>query len=237
MEAVSAALVADLKALTDVLDEPGVDFEELLRTLAADTQRAVDSYLGLAMTLVIDGYPVTLTAIHPADIATSMRVPLDVLGDADPGSVLVLYAAKPGAFVDLAADLSFALGLSPGIVILDDDLTPTNVSPGLIGLAELAQVNQAIGILIKRGHLPDDARAELHRLADHGHTTVAAAAQEADLDRPTRPHATRKCRLVIFSARLFADTFGSVEYPASPDLSPVSLREHQLDTGRGPVIP
>jgi hypothetical protein len=185
VEAVSAALVADLKALTDVLDEPGVDLEQLLRTLAVDAQRAVDSYLGLAMTLIIDGYPITLTAIDAVDIATSLRLPLDVLGDADPGSVLVLYAAKPGAFVDLAADFSFALGLSPGIVALDDDLTPTNVSPGLIGLAELAQVNQAIGILIERGHLPDGARAELHRLADRGHTTVAAAARQViSITRP-----------------------------------------------------
>jgi hypothetical protein len=157
--AVSAALVADLKALTDVLDEPGIDLEALLRTVAADTRLAVDSYLGLTMTLMIDGYPITLTAIDPDDIATSLRLPLDVLGHTDPGSVLVLYAAKPGAFVDLAADLSFALGLSPNTMTLDDDLTPTSDDPaGLQGLAEMVQVNQAIGILIERGHLPDSAR-------------------------------------------------------------------------------
>jgi hypothetical protein len=186
--AVSAALVADLKALTDVLDEPGIDLEDLLRAVAVDSQRAVDSYLGLTMTLIIDGYPITLTAMDPDDIATSLRLPLDVLGEADPGSVLVLYAAKPGAFVDLAADLSFALGLSPNMIILDDDLAPTSDSAGLQGLAEMVQVNQAIGILIERGHLPDSARTELRRLAHHAQTTLHAAAQQ--LIHTTQPSAT-----------------------------------------------
>jgi hypothetical protein len=187
--AVSAALVADLKALTDVLDKPGIDLEDLLRTVAADTQRAVDSYLGLTMTLIIDGYPITLTAIDPDDIATSLRLPLDVLGDAEPGSVLVLYAARPGALIDLAADLSFVLGLSPNTITLDDDLTPSNDNPaGLQGLAEMVQVNQAIGILIERGHLPDSARTELRRLAHHAQTTLHAAAQQ--LIHTTQPSAT-----------------------------------------------
>jgi hypothetical protein len=178
---ISAVLSADLKALTDLLDEPGTDLEALLQALSADTRQAVDSYLGLTMTLVIDGYPITLTTVEPVEVATSLRLPLSALGDTGLRGALVFYAGKPGAFVDLAADLSFALGLGPEVVTFDEDLTP--ISPpagltGLIGLDEMSQVNQAIGVLIERGHLPDSARTELHRLADLAQTSLHAAARQ-----------------------------------------------------------
>jgi hypothetical protein len=175
---ISAALAADLKALTDVLDEPGIDLEALLQALAVGTSAAVDSYLGLMMTLVIDSFPFTLTTMGPVDVATSLRLPLNVLCDVEPGSVLVLYASRPGAFVDLAADVGFALGLAPDVVTLDGDLSPTSDAGGLNGLAEMSQVNQAIGILIEQGHLPDSARDELHHMAARTQTTLHAAAEE-----------------------------------------------------------
>jgi len=178
---ISAVLSADLKALTDLLEEPGTDLEATLQALSADARQAVDSYLGLTMTLVIDGHPIMLTTVEPVEVATSLRLPLGALGDTGPRGALVFYAGKPGAFVDLAADLSFALGLNPGVVVLDEDLTPTTDPAGLTGLtglAEMSQVNQAIGILIERGHVPDSARTELHRLADLAQTTLHAAAQQ-----------------------------------------------------------
>ena len=54
---------ADLRSLTDALDEPGIDLEGLLRALLEDIRLAVPSYLGLTITSIIDGYPVTLTAL------------------------------------------------------------------------------------------------------------------------------------------------------------------------------
>ena len=166
---ISAALVADLTSLTDSLDQPDTDLEALLRALADDTRRAVRSYLGLTMTLIVDGYPVTLTAMDefadPGDIATSALLPLPALCDAEPGSVIVFYAGKAGAFVDFAADLSFALGLGLDVIVLDEHLTPPRAVSGLTGLVEMSQVNQAIGILIERGHTPEGARTELHRFA------------------------------------------------------------------------
>jgi hypothetical protein len=186
---ISAALSADLKALTDLLEEPGTDLEATLQALAADTRQAVDSYLGLTMTLVIDGYPITFTTVEPVEVETSLRLPLSALGDARLLGALVFYAGKPGAFVDLAADLSFALGLSTGVVVLDEDRTPTSDPAGLTGLtglAQMSQVNQAIGILIGRGHLPDTARTELRRLADLAQTTLHAAARQ--LIHTAQPH-------------------------------------------------
>jgi hypothetical protein len=181
---VSVALAADLNALTDALDEPRADLETLLRALGADSRKAVSSYLGLTMTLIIDGYPVTLTTIHPtdppdpADAVASLRLPLSALCRADPGSMLVIYAGNAGAFVDLAADLSFALRLGPDILVLDEDLVPSSNPAGVSGLAEMSQINQAIGILIGRGQTPDSARAELNRLADLAQTTLHAIARQ-----------------------------------------------------------
>jgi hypothetical protein len=181
----SAALAADLKALTEVLDRPGVDLEALLHAFADDTKRAVDSYLGLTMTMTVDTHPVTLSTMDSTNAATSLRVPLDGLGAIEPGSVLLLYADKPGAFIDLAADLTFALGMPPDTLTLDDDLSPARQPPGVDGLLEQSRVNQALGILIDRGHLPGSAHAELHRLARDARATLPAIA--AHLIATTQP--------------------------------------------------
>ena len=189
----SATLVADLKSLTDALDQPGTDLEALLRGLADDARRAVRSYLGLKMTLIVDGHQVTLTAMdelaNPGDIATTALLPLPALIDAEPGSVIVFYAGKAGAFVDFAADLSFTLGLRLDVIVLDEHLTPPHA---VSGLNEMSQVNQAIGILIERGHTPEGARTELHHFARVAQITVRAAAQQhihATARRPGIGHA------------------------------------------------
>lgn len=51
------------------------------------------------------------------------------------------------------------------LLVLDDDLPPTNQTSGLTGLAELSAVNRAIGLMIGRGHHPDHAYGLLHREA------------------------------------------------------------------------
>lgn len=78
---------------------------------------------------------------------------------------MTFYAATPGAFVDLAADRVFSLrragqgaGDSPetiagvAAVRLDDALSPLSTSSGVTGVAELAKINRAVGLLIDRGH-------------------------------------------------------------------------------------
>jgi hypothetical protein len=228
---ISAALAADLKALTDALDEPGVDLEHLLHAFGADTRRTVDSYLGLTMTLIFDDFPISLATMDPVDVATSLRLPLNALCDVQAGSALVLYADKPGAFVDLAADLSFALGLTPDVITLDDDLNPASSPAGIGGLTEMSHVNQAIGILIARGHLPDNARTELDRLANQAQTTVHVAAQQlirTTLQLPAAELPQRNQRIEDdpaddpdHSPRAIAAVpgvaSGMTELPASPD--------------------
>jgi hypothetical protein len=185
-----AALRADLDALTEALGDPGTDLTALVGAVTADIRLAIASYLGMSLTLIVDGYPLTFTlmdeaawaagaidAVGAADapvIGSSVVLPLPAICAAEPGSALVLYAAKPGAFVDLVADLSYAVGLALDEFVLDAHLEPP---AGGSALYELSQVNLAIGILIERGHTIDDAHTELQRRAQRHQITVHAAAR------------------------------------------------------------
>jgi hypothetical protein len=177
---ISAALIADLALLTQALDTEGLDLEAGLRSLAADVKMAVTSYTGMTVTIALDGHEVTFT-VHDTPTAaassrTSLLIPLNALTTTDPQSALVLYAATPGAFVDLAADLSYALGMEATALAFDRHLPAPDAQSASTGLGTRVAIDQAVGILIGRGHTPETARDELHRLADldHGDLRVAA---------------------------------------------------------------
>jgi hypothetical protein len=172
---ISAALLADLAILTEALDDPDMDVTETLRRVARDAQIAVASYVGLSVVIELDGRQLTLTAFErfagPADIQTSLSTPLP-LGQrsarsdspTEAGITLVLYAATPGAFVDLAADLSWlAADTLPGLrgISLDEHRKPELVQNSTLSLSGLTAVNQAIGVLIERGRTPEEAEREL----------------------------------------------------------------------------
>jgi len=176
------------------LDDEARD-DALIESLAAFTavvEVAVPSYLGLQMMIGQNGHPVTLTRITPhRTMATAVRLPLTALGPRfDPGSRVTLYAANAGAFVDLAADLSYALHLptstdqstdvgssdaddqrrgrveSDRRITLDADMPPSPLASGvyeLSGMSELSTINRAIGVLIGHGHQPDHAADTLRR--------------------------------------------------------------------------
>ena len=160
------ALTAQLSVLTAALDDPGTDLETILEVLVDDLSAAVSSFLGLTMTLQLDGCALTLTTMD-ADLAltagASLTLPVGRSTDGAPGGTVVFYARHPGAFVDLAADLHRVHDLD-GDVYLDGHLPSAGDQPcrsGITGLAELSVVNQAIGVLITRGHTPAGAIAEL----------------------------------------------------------------------------
>lgn len=93
----------------------GADHEALgssLEALVADLTVAVPSYCGLRLTITLQGFPVVVTTFAEADgaVATSLRLPLSLLDPTvEVHSRVVFYARTPGAFVDLAADLAYAL--------------------------------------------------------------------------------------------------------------------------------
>jgi hypothetical protein len=180
----SNSIGLDSNALDDALDAS-------LTAFTAAIEAAVPSYLGLQLTSSQNGHPVTLTRITPRRTATtSLRIPLTVLGPRfDPDSRVTLYAATAGAFVDLAADLSYALHISTSTdrstearssngddqrcgqvdddrrITLDADVPPNPLVSGVSGLSELSTINRAIGVLIDHGHHPDHAVETLRREA------------------------------------------------------------------------
>lgn len=180
----SPALSADLRALTAALDPPGGDLERSLRGLIAAIRVNSPSYLGLTLTLVAGGSPHTIVALEPdgagAEVRSSALVPLPLLCDVEDGSALVLYAAEVDAFVDLAVDTTVALDRPFEQIVLDQHLAlPVPLPVSSITAARLE--NQAVGVLIDRGHSPDTAREELGHLAEASRTSLDVAAESVIL--------------------------------------------------------
>jgi hypothetical protein len=175
-------LTAQLGGLSDALDEPGADLEAMLAVLADDLITAVPSFLGLTMTMAMDGEDVILHLFPPegaGSVVTSLLLPLSALGHSGTGGDIVFYATQPGAFVDIAADARFAFNMD-GQVILDEHL-PSPDDPaaqsGIFGHSRVSTINQAVGLLLDRGHTPQDARDILQRRADQDGIPVYRAAQ------------------------------------------------------------
>ncbi|MEZ0053113.1 hypothetical protein ABIA30_004140 [Mycobacterium sp. MAA66] len=180
---ITAALAADLRLLTAALDETGTDIAATLHQLAADTIAGVPSFLGLsvmvsrsdplfASTYLVDG-------AGAGDVRTSLRLRLPGLGEHRSLSTvaIILYAGAPGTFVDLAADLAWLTARPLADFILDRHLTipAGSITGGQLRAA--STINQAIGILIGRGHTPQQANWELDIQARHARTDRLGAAR------------------------------------------------------------
>lgn len=174
-------VAAELSHLDHAIQRTGIKLEARVRALADTVRLTVDSYLGMRITMIVEGHSLTVTAMErfldPGDIVASARLPLAALTGVEPGSMIVFYASMAGAFVDLAADLGFALGVRLDGLIVDDHPLGPRVLSGVAGMSDMSQVNQAIGILIARGHTHDSARTELRRLARLVEITLVPAAQ------------------------------------------------------------
>lgn len=176
----SEAFAADLLTLftADTTAEAGA--ARLLEVLSADARAAVDSFVGVSFILMVGGRPITFTAFDDdageAGVATSAVLPLAALCAVEPGSMLIIYASRPGALVDFSADAAVALGLLPGSVLLDRHIPLASAAPDASGLAELILINQAIGILLGQGLQPVAAMTELQRLAWMAGAAVADSA-------------------------------------------------------------
>jgi len=183
-----AALFAHLQELTAGLGQDDQDLDNTLVALTAALQSTASSYCGLQLTVVVNQWPVTLTAFsdgHSVGVGTSLGLPLELVSRVDGDSRVVFFAGTPGAFTDLAADLSFALGgvpvgqASPAVdgvdqrgmrvdgqrrvIELDADLPPLSRVSGLSGLAELTVLNRAVGVLLAHGHDIEQAHQVLRR--------------------------------------------------------------------------
>jgi len=177
----TASLAADLHSLTAALDDPEADVAASVRRMAADTAAAIPSFLGLSVVVSQHDPAFTFTVLDDGitadDIHTSIRLAPQVAGDIRdvPSVAFILYAGSPGTFVDLAADLGWLTGRPPTDFALDAHIA---VSSDPYAAAPLAAsvVNQAVGVLIGRGHTPEQAHRELDSQAAVAGTDRPAAA-------------------------------------------------------------
>jgi hypothetical protein len=175
-------LFSDLAVPDDVAEQP-VELEKSLTALTEAVKSAAPSYRGLALTLIIDNQPVSVTSAEPgntSDITTSLRVSLAWVPSLSADSRITFYASTPGTFVDLAADLAFALDSD---IRLDEDL-PSVLASDLVGVGKLSAINKAVGVLVDHGHTPDSAQHELRHTAASTPCSIQKAA-EAVTDNPS----------------------------------------------------
>jgi hypothetical protein len=172
------------------IGEDDQDVDDPLVELTTALQSTAASYCGLQLTIFENQWPVTLSAFTDGqneEVGTSLRLPLGLVSQVNGQSRIVFFAGTPGAFTDLAADLSHTLGgipvehASPAAegmdlggthmdghrkaIELDVDLPPPSRVSGLNGMAELTVLNRAIGMLMAQGHDIEQARQVLRREA------------------------------------------------------------------------
>jgi len=186
-----AVVLTHVRDLTASVGQDDRGLSDTLVALTTALRSTASSYCGFQLIIVENEWPVTLTAFddgHDAPIGTSLRLPLGLVSRmVDGESRVVFFAGTPGAFTDLAADLSHALGGIPvngrsstannaddhgtrvdghrKVIELDIDLLPASRTSGLTGLAELTVLNRALGMLIQQGHDIEQAHQLLRREA------------------------------------------------------------------------
>src|SRR6478609_126886 len=192
---ISAALLAELTALSAESTDPAFELPSFVQALQDALLAAVPSGLGLSITIRVGLPAVTVTTLEgTATVGTSLRVPLPSLLS-ESGSAVVFYAKTPGALVDLAADLQWALHLPAEAMLLDRHLTPPTGADPITGLPEMSVIHRALGALLAQGRTPDAAAEDLRTSAERFGTSVLTVAGELlraleDRSTPTTDIAT-----------------------------------------------
>ena len=165
---IHSSLAADLALLTDALDVPSTDVAATLAALMSAATAAVPSYAGLSVRVCSHDSHVELTTVESSQLAsimTSLRVPLETehpSPHADGESiVLIIYAGRAGALVDMAADLAWLTGHRIDELRLDEDVAGVIHLHPTGSLRQQSTINQAVGVLIGQGRTPSQAREEL----------------------------------------------------------------------------
>jgi hypothetical protein len=148
---INAAIVDDLHDRQGSFDSAGEKLPYLVQLLERAASLTVTSLLGWRLRLVVESAPLLLTSVHHGTVQASLRVPLGAVSPVWADGFLPLFAAQPDAFAVLATDVATALHLPFRRFRLDEDLEQNQTS-GVTGLGEISAVNQAIGVLIDRGH-------------------------------------------------------------------------------------
>jgi len=190
-------IIAHLRALARPSGAPET-LSRALEELLLGVLRAAPSCLGVSLTLVRQGLPVTVTSLSLSagltEVRSSLAVQLPRRAAQDgPGPLLVLYSGAAGALDQLRLDLLALLDLDPRKVCIDTHLALPDLATEADVLAaqldDLSALNQAVGVLLDRGLLPEQGRALLDDLAAAGDTSAVAAARLLLPTTPSDPEA------------------------------------------------
>lgn len=189
---IPATVAEQLRLLHE--DSPqGGDLAQRLTRLGRDVALAVPSSLAVTILLARMGSEVSVSALaEPGTVLASLAVPL--LAGASTGQ-LILRASTAGAYLLLADDLNGRLGPDRRPAEIDTHLSwPTFAGQSLAAaLAELGQIDQAIGVLIDQGYPPAEARHELRRRASATGATVASVSRDLVASPRPRPSDQGPC--------------------------------------------
>lgn len=183
---ISKVLAADLTELVQGLDGHGANVDSSLSMLHRDLRLAVRSLLAFSISVVDRfgsrvAFSCSAGPVHPDQVSSSLKVPLR--GAALPASemTMTLYAARPGAFVDLGADLAYALDVPLDTARIDQDLPTSVITAGVSGLEDHTTVQRAVGVLLARGLGVEEIATTLHRDGLPNHVRVATEIAERSL--------------------------------------------------------
>lgn len=160
---ITAALAATLALLGEVLDEPAHEIERSIGRLIADSQAAISAFVGVTVVIGTDptlSFSLFADEAGPGDAVTSIKIPMPVR-EPGPEAFVVLYASRPGAFVDLAADITWLTGRPSHDLVVDQHVHVAAGPDRITAVYASRTVNQAIGVLLGRGRTPEQARLEL----------------------------------------------------------------------------
>lgn len=182
---VTPSLAARLQLLSDALGGPPGLLEEALRDFGDAVRAAVSSYIGMTVTgrgpTARLGFTLWHDGERPASVRASLKLPLPGRG----GIGIVLYAANPGAFVDLAADLAVLTGRPLAEVAVDEHLHGVEDAATESTLLDASALDQAVGVLLGSGWTPEQALRALDERGRRRSSDGPAAAREllSDLER------------------------------------------------------
>jgi hypothetical protein len=180
-----------LRAFAGAIQQP--DLPGQLATLLSLAVRAVPACLGVSLVLrgglpPLTVPPMTVTAMAdgagtgPARASLAIELPRSVAEDhGAQGAAFVLYASEPLVFLAVVPSLLALLDLGHHRVTLDAHLVlPDPAAERVVlvqQLADRAVLARAMGFLLDRGMLADEAAGEIRRLAALRRLSPVAAAR------------------------------------------------------------
>jgi len=163
-------LIEALTLLSDALDDPATNLQPTLWELSDDLTVSIPMFLGLTIAVQVGENQIVANSLNPTSsmlVASSLTLSLLPPGAAAATGSVVLYSGARGAFDLIAKDARWIFDLD-GPPVVDNHPLSTSAPPGTVGIPDLngcSDFDRAVKALIEGGHTPDQAHAEIRRLA------------------------------------------------------------------------